>query len=122
MKFHEKIVHFRKQKGWSQADLGKRIGIHVGHISRIEHGKATTSVDVLRKIAAAFEVPTDYLLDESADEFGPVKIENKPLAERLQMLDQLDAGDKATVINVIDSMLTKKKMLDLLTKREAVSA
>jgi len=33
------------------------------------------------------------------------------------LLDSLDENEKETVINVIDAMLTKKKMLNLLTDK-----
>ena len=34
-------------------------------------------------------------------------------------IDQLEETDRQTIVNVIDSMLTKKKMLDLLTQNKA---
>jgi hypothetical protein len=41
---------------------------------------------------------------------------------KLELLEQLETEDQQTIINVIDSMLTKKKMLDLLLKKERVAA
>jgi hypothetical protein len=67
-----------------------------------------------------FGVTMDYLVDEESDEMTPVSIKNKSLANRLELLEQLETEDQQTIINVIDSMLTKKKMLDLLTKKEQV--
>jgi len=54
-------------------------------------------------------------MDEDADEVVPVSIKDESLAERIELRERLDENDRQTVINVIDSMLTKKKMLDLLT-------
>ena len=71
---------------------------------------------MLWKIAKAFGVSMDYFMDEHADEATPVSIKDKTLAERIQLVDQLEEGDRQTIVNVIDSMLTKKKMLDLLTQ------
>lgn len=62
----------------------------------------------------------DYLVDEEADEIAPVSVKDKNLAERLELLDQLDEEDKKTIINVIDSILTKKKMLELLTDTKGI--
>jgi transcriptional regulator with XRE-family HTH domain len=120
MKFKEKLVYLRKQKNWSQQELGDQVGVQVTHISRLENEKSQPSVELLRKIAQAFGVTMDYLVDEESDEVTPVSIKNKSLANRLELLEQLETEDQQTIINVIDSMLTKKKMLDLLTKKEQV--
>lgn len=118
MKLREKLVYLRKQKNWSQHELSDQVGVQVTHISRLENGKSQPSVELLRKIAQAFGVTMDYLVDDEADEATPVSIKNKSLAKRLELLEQLEQEDQRTIINVIDSMLTKKKMLDLLLKKE----
>jgi len=119
MTFAEKLTRLRKEHGWSQTKLGQQIGVHIAHISRLENDKSQPSVDLLQKIARAFGVSMDYLMDEEADEMAPVSIQDKSLVERIELLEQLEEGDRQTVINVIDSMLTKKKMLDLLTPHGA---
>lgn len=115
MKFHEKLVKLRKERGWSQAVLCERVGVHLAHLSRLENDKSQPSVEMLWKISKALGVKMDYLVDENADETAPASVKDKNLAERLELLDQLDEEDKKTIINVIDSILTKKKMLELLT-------
>lgn len=122
MKFNEKLVRLRKKKKWSQQDLCDRIGVHSAHLSRLENGKSQPSVELLRKIAKAFNVTMDYLLDENIDELTPVSIKDQALANKLELIEQLEKEDKQTIINVIDSMLTKKKMLDLLLKNEKALA
>lgn len=114
MKLHKKILKLRKDKKWSQVDLAEKIGSHVAHISRLENGKSKPSVDMLQKLAKIFAVTMDYLMDDNADETPSISTKNKPLAEKLILLDKLDDTDKQTITNVIDSMLTKKKMLDIL--------
>jgi transcriptional regulator with XRE-family HTH domain len=119
MKFNEKLVRLRKEQGWSQTQLGQNVGVHIAHLNRLENGKSQFSVDMLWKIAKVFNVSMDYFMDEQADEATPVSIKDRPLAERLKLIDQLEEPDQQTIINVIDSMLTKKKMLDLLTQNNA---
>lgn len=114
MKLDQKIARLRKERGWSQSELGERVGVHIAHLSRLENGKSQPSVELLQKLARVFEVTMDYLVDEEAEELAPVSVKDKSLAERLDLLEQLDETDRQTVINVIDSMLTKKKMLDVL--------
>ena len=96
--------------GLSQAELGERVGVHIAHLSRLENGKSQPSVEMLWKISHALGVSMDYLMDEDADEIAPVSVKDKSLAKRIELLEQLDDTDRQTIINVIDSMLTKKKM------------
>ncbi len=118
MKLHEKLVKLRKDRSWSQTVLCERVGVNIAHLSRLENGKSQPSGEMLWKIAKALGVSMDYFMDEEADEVTPVTIKDKTLAERLELVDMLEDTDRQTIINVIDSMLTKKKMLDLLTQNK----
>lgn len=115
MTFGAKLNKLRKDRGWTQADLARRARVDKVHLSRLENSRSLPSVELLGKLARTLAVTMDYLMDEQADELAPVSIQDESLAERIELLNQLNCEDRQTVINVIDSMLTKKKMLDLLT-------
>jgi len=121
MKLHDKLVKLRKERQWSQTVLCEQVGINITYLSRLENGKSQPSGDMLWKIAKAFGVSMDYFMDEDADEATPVTIKDKNLVERLELIDSLEDSDRQTIINVIDSMLTKKKMLDLLNQNNATA-
>lgn len=121
MKFHEKVNALRKERSWSQGELARKIGIHLGHLSRIENGKSSPSIDILKKLTEAFEVSADYLLNDESDELAPVILHDKNLSEKIRLIEILDDKDRETIVNVIESMLTKKKMLDLLMNNKAAS-
>lgn len=106
----------RKKKGWSQTQLAEQIGSHLSHINRIETGKYNPSLDVVQKLASVFDVSIDYLISDTDEEFKEVRIEDKELMEKVKLIDSLDAEDRTALIRVIDSMLTKKKILNLVTK------
>lgn len=120
MKLHEKIKLLRQKQGWSQAELGKHLGIHGGHISRLENGKFQPSLDLLRKLSEVFKVSADYLLSED-DEYGEVHIQDQALAQRIELLNTIDGKDKETILHMIDTILTKRKMVELLSKELSVS-
>lgn len=122
MNFGEKLVILRKEKGWSQTELAKRIGVHLGHISRIEHGKASPSIDVLKRTCTALGVSADYLLDDDADEATPIEIRDKTMAEKLKLIDELPDKDRATIVHMIETMLTKKKIQDLISNELELEA
>ncbi|MDY6844696.1 MAG: hypothetical protein SVW57_11445 [Thermodesulfobacteriota bacterium] len=70
-----------------------------------------------KQLADALHVSTDYLLSDTDDEEGEIKIQDQAFVDKIRLLDSLDDKEKETVINVIDAMLTKKKMLNLLTEK-----
>lgn len=64
------------------------------------------------KILSAIGVSAYQLLNE--DENTTVDIQNKELNEQLALINQLDEDEKNALIKIINSMLTKKRMKDLL--------
>lgn len=112
----DNLKRLRKKHGRSQTQLAEQIGSHLSHINRIETGKYNPSLDVVQKLAAVFDVSIDYLVSNTDEDFKEVRIEDKSLLERVKLIDSLDKEDKTALIRVIDSMLTKKKILHLITQ------
>ncbi len=112
MKFKEKIRTLRKTAGMSQQELAEKLHIHVTHLSKMENGHLTPSVDIVQRLMKVFAVSADQLLNE--DENTVIDIKNHELNEQLILLNQLDDEEKNALIKIINSMLTKKRMKDLL--------
>jgi len=121
MTLQEKIRKLREDRDLSQAELAQHVEVSTGHISRLENGRYQPSVELLRKLAAEFEVTTDFLLNEEEGEFRPVSLEDQPLAQRIELLERLDPEEKAAVIKIIDGLLTKKKFVDLVAQESAAA-
>jgi transcriptional regulator with XRE-family HTH domain len=119
MSLADNLKRLRKKRGWSQTQLAEQIGSHLSHINRIETGKYNPSLDVVQKLASTFDVTIDYLVSDTDEDFKEVRIEDKNLMERVKLIDSLEEDDKTALIRVIDSMLTKKKILNLITKENA---
>ncbi|MCP4129999.1 MAG: helix-turn-helix transcriptional regulator [bacterium] len=113
MNLSEKIRSLRKEKGLSQEKLGEMIGTHLTQVNRFEKGHAQPSIDIVKKIMEIFDVSADYLLDDEADS-PEVHVEDKSLAAKIRLIDNLEEKDKEALIQVIDAMLTKQKMKELL--------
>jgi transcriptional regulator with XRE-family HTH domain len=107
----------RKAKGWSQSELAERIGAHLTHVSRVETGKYTPGLDFVIKAAQALGTSVDALLFEGKDLASEIRIEDKDLAERLRLMEKLEDHERDAVITVIDSMLTKQRMRQLLEEK-----
>lgn len=60
-----KIQALRKQLGWSQQQLAKKIGTSGPIVGRYERGEMTPSVEVAKKLASTFTFTLDFLVDDT---------------------------------------------------------
>lgn len=61
-KIGQRIKSARLEKGYSQAELGERVGCSNNHMSHIEVGQTKVSLTMLLKISSALEKDLDYFL------------------------------------------------------------
>ena len=59
------IINFREERGWSQAELARRIKMNNTALNKIEKGTRKVSSAELEALASVFNVSTDYLLGNS---------------------------------------------------------
>jgi transcriptional regulator with XRE-family HTH domain len=90
----------------------------------LETGRYQPSLDVLKKLAEALEVSVEHLVSENEQgiEKTEVQIRNKPLAERIRLIDSMEEADQQALLRVIDSMLTKQRMRRLLEESPVSAA
>ncbi|WP_373193459.1 helix-turn-helix domain-containing protein [Enterococcus sp. RIT-PI-f] len=58
-----RIINLRESKDWSQAELGRRLGVDKSVMNKIENGTRKVSTDELAKLSKIFNVSSDYLLN-----------------------------------------------------------
>lgn len=115
--FGTRLRFLRKQKKMTQAKLAKYLSLGESTISFYESGKRTPDFDLLRKIAAYFNVSTDYLLgitdfpnQSSMEDLYPaiirdIDVDYLYLAKRIQE-EKIPPNDIYTIIDII---VTNKK-------------
>jgi len=113
MSLGENIRRARKVRGWTQKELAERVESDASYMNRIETGKANPSIAVLARIAEALEVSLDALV-KGRDDGPDVHIQDTGLLERMRLIDSLDEEDRRALVHMIDTMLTKKRMRELL--------
>ena len=59
-----KIRILRESKGWTQEDLGLKIGMKQSNIVTIEKGRKFISMDKVYKILEVFNISFDYLFKD----------------------------------------------------------
>jgi transcriptional regulator with XRE-family HTH domain len=112
MKFNQKIKALRKSANMNQQELADKLHIHVTHLSKMENGHLLPSIDIVQRLMKVFAVSADNLLNDSED--SVVEMQNHELNEQLMLINQLDEDEKNALVKIINSMLTKKRMKDLL--------
>ena len=103
--FAKLIQQLRKERGWSQPDLGEKSGISWQIIGRYEREEITPSIEVARKMAEAFNVLVDYLV---SDRDLPDSL-NGDMIARLRSLDELPLEDKDRILSLVDIMIRDTK-------------
>lgn len=106
----ERIKSLRKQKGLSQAELGKIVGLSYAQIGRYETKGMQPSADVLKKIATELGVSPDYLLNGSAEDKAIANLDDKDLIKQFKEVEQMNEGDKNIVKRFLDAFITKIKL------------
>ena len=104
--FGKRILALRKQKGWSQPEMAKKIGTSGPIIGRYERGEMTPSIEVAKKFADTFGVTLDYLI---ADRDIPNILQNKEMLQRWETIDALPKEDKERILSVVDSLIRDSK-------------
>lgn len=57
----------RAERGWSQAELGGRIGVSRQAVNAIETGKHDPSLPLAFRLARLFEMPIEKIFDDGGD-------------------------------------------------------
>ncbi len=104
--FGKRVQELRKERGWSQPELGKKIGTSATIIGRYERGDMTPSIEVARKLADVFNVTVDHLISERDI---PAILGDQEMLDRWRNLEALSPADKEHILSVVDSFLRDAK-------------
>lgn len=111
------IKKLRKEKGISQDELSKSIGVAISSIGSYEINARQPSYDVLRKIADYFEVTTDYLLERTSIPNGTIVTpKNNEEAELIKQIKEIGVESVSMIKDAYNSGLSVedlKKILEL---------
>ena len=103
------IMALRKEKGWSQSELAKVVGVSREIIGKYERNDTFPSIEIAKNIADALEVSLDYLVGTAKTQL------NSATLKRLQEIDQLSEENKKLVYAFLDSFIIKTKLQNVLS-------
>ena len=107
----DKIIQLRKAKSWSQEDLAKQIQSSRVMIGKYERGDNTPSLDVIVKLAKAFDVTTDYLIG-----VGENASFDKEMLKRLDEMERLPETERQKIFQYIDLVIRDSKARQAYTQ------
>jgi transcriptional regulator with XRE-family HTH domain len=109
-----KLKKVRSERGFSQADLAERSGLKINDISRYERGAVSPNLENFVKIAKALEVSADVLLFDAPPSAVSEPPRNLKLWQRLQEVEALEKNDQEAVLRLIDAMIAKRKIKEVI--------
>ena len=105
-----RLRELRKERGLTQAELARQIGIQQSDLSRMEKGEYRVSLDNLFKILGVFDLD---LADFFGDRSEKTELERQPLSRQdmkiLHLLRELSPEGRAEVQEFLEFKLRKER-------------
>lgn len=104
MSIGAKLKQRRMKKGWSLQQVADEVGVSKAHVYELELNKVKNpSVEILKKLAALFEMPLSFFLDDDED------IEFQVMFRDLQKdIADLDTKDREAVELMVKALKARK--------------
>lgn len=109
MSIADNLRKLREDKGLMQKEVYNEIGLKPAHYNKLEKALVIPSLDILEKLASFYGVTIDEIVHFSNATPKAITVEDKSASEQVRLIAQLNDKDKSTVMNIIDTMLTKQK-------------
>ena len=112
MSIGENVARLRKEKGWTQTDIGKKLGVSNQTVSKWESGMTMPDVMLLPEIAKTFNVSIESLYSKDNDK--KITDENADIADK-------NSDKRILVISVEDKNSVVKTRVPIRVIRELLA-
>jgi transcriptional regulator with XRE-family HTH domain len=114
--FGKRLTTAREAKNLTKQKLGEVVGVHHSQIGRYEKGEASPAAEVLKKMANALNVSTDYLMNGTTADLAAENINDKTLINQFNRIAELTEENKTVVSKLIDAFLFQQEMRQKLAQ------
>ncbi len=114
MGFPERLAKIRKDKNLSVNELAEIIELHHSQLRRYEKGDSQPTLDVLKKLAIALNVPGDALLFDEEERKPP-----QDFMLQFDALTELSEEEKKVVRAVLDGLVLRHQAKRLMDRQQA---
>ena len=115
MELKDRIIFARERSGMKQHQIADRLGLTQQAIQSWERGKSSPRLQKMRKLAEVLNVSEEWLSTGNGSFKMPVKSsanEEQIDSEIISIIDQLEGEEKNDAINILQAMLSKRKILN----------
>lgn len=102
MSFPTRFLQLRKDNGLTQQGMADTIDIHITQVKRYEAGTAQPSLEILKKIATAFHVTTDWLIFDDGE-----REPSDELRLQFEALQSFTPEEKQVAKSVLEGLILK---------------
>lgn len=121
MSFAKKLAKLRKDKELTQEELAKKAGVGVAQMRRYEKGASSPTLEVIKNLAKAFGVSADELIFDEDEGVPSAKIVDRDLLAQFEMVSRLNPHDKEAVKTIIESVILKNRLEEMIPSRADAS-
>jgi transcriptional regulator with XRE-family HTH domain len=112
-KLPKRLKQLRMDRGWSQGQVSKKLGVDTQRISKYERGVLCPTPDIMVKLADIYETSLDFLMRDNKEQPIPY-IQNKKMLDRIEKINQLSEKNQSTLIEVIDAFIRQDQLEEIM--------
>ena len=117
MPFGEKLAKLRKDKGLTQEELAKKIGVGIAQMRRYEGGGSSPTLGVIQNITRTLGISADELIFDEHEGVASAKLFDKKLLEQFERLSKMNSHDQEAIKTILESMILKSRLEEVLPLR-----
>lgn len=103
--FGQRLAALRRDRGWSQAELGRHLKISRGMVAYYESCAKNPTVEFIERVAGVFNVPIADLLDRTNFSHQKKRGPASRLSQLMEQLTHLPKGKQQVVVQMLEGVL-----------------
>lgn len=113
MTFGDRIRKLRKDRNWTQIELGERAQINIHNVSRYEKGHIAPSRQTAERFASAFGVSPEELLHGESNE-PPLALDDAELLHLFREVAALPEPDRVAIKRILGIVVKQNRLQQML--------
>lgn len=101
----DRIQQLRKNAGFTQAELAKKIGVSHTQMARYEIKNIYPPADVLKALADVFGITIDYLVVGDTESKAQASLKDSELINQFKKISALPEEEKTLVLKMITAYI-----------------
>lgn len=118
MPFAEKLSKLRNERGLTQQEMAKLIGVGIAQMRRYEKGKSSPTLEIIKNIARSLGVSADELIFDEGERVAAAKILDRKLLEQFEAISTLHQHDKDAIKTILESVIIKSRLEEVMPSRK----